>query len=174
VICNIRDICKFHNKEENSMPVGGPGPYQLRVLSARLREAGKEGQGLRRELYKAINQAAKPLAAEIRNPENLRSHMPDRYADVLAGDLNVSAAKRAGRNPGVSIRARSGKGRKRKVALLDQGVIRHPVYGNRKNWKTQTSGMRAGFFEDPARKAAPAIRDQVVRAMATVAGKITS
>jgi len=155
------------------MPVGGPGPYQLRVLSRRLREAGKEGQGLRRELYAAINRAAKPLAAEIKDPANLRSHMPNRYADTLARDLNVSAAKRAGRDPGVTIRARTGRGRKRKVGLLDQGVIVHPVFGDREDWKSQTKGMHSGFFDDPARRAAPEIRKQVGQAMAAVAKKIT-
>lgn len=155
------------------MPVGGPGPYQLRVLSRRLREAGTEGQGLRRELYRAINDAARPLTAEIKSPENLRSHMPNRYADTLAGDLTVSAAKRGGRDPGITIRARSGRGRRRKVALLDQGVIVHPVYGDREHWIRQTSGMHPGFFDDPARRAAPEIRKQVGQAMATVAKKIT-
>lgn len=156
------------------MPVGGPGPYQLRLLSKRLREAGTEGQGLRRELYKAINEAARPLAAQIKSAENLRSHMPNKYADVLAADLNVSAGKRGGRDPGVTIRARTGKGHKRKVGLLDQGVIVHPVYGNREHWVKQTRGMHPGFFDDPAKKAAPQIRKQVGQAMSVVAKRITS
>jgi hypothetical protein len=156
------------------MPVSGPGPYQLRKLSARLREAGKEGQGLRRELYKAINQAAKPLAAEIRNSGHLGSYMPDRYAAVLAGDLAVTATKSTSKNPGVAIRAK-GRRHKRKVIQLDNGILKHPLYGNREHWFEQVRGkMRRGFFTDPAERAAPGIRDQVVAALHETGKKITS
>lgn len=155
------------------MPIGGPGPYQLRVLNARLREAGSEGKGLRRELYKAINEAARPLAAEVGDTGNLRSHMPDRYADVLVGDLSVTAVKRGGRNPGVSVRAK-GRRSKRKVVSLDAGVISHPLFGRRDRWFTQSGGMRAGFFTGPAEKAAPEIRRKVLDAMREVGKRITT
>ena len=160
------------------MPVSGPGPYQLRKLSARLREAGDEGKGLRRELMKQINEAAKPLAKEISDPAHLKPYMPDRYAEVLAADLRVSATKRFSKNPGVSIRARA-RNRKRKVALLDEGLLNHPVYarGVRSTWtwkNGQTGGMRAGFFTDPCARAAPAIRDEVLRAMHDTGKRITS
>lgn len=154
------------------MPVGGPGPYQLRLLSARLRAAGTEGQGLRRELYKAINDAAKPLADEIRSVEHLIPYVPDKYAPVLAGDLTVKAVKRGTTNPGVSIQAR-GRVHKRKVIQFNDGVISHPLFGNRKRWFRQTAGMRPGFFTDPAEKAAPGIRRQVLAAMHDTGQKIT-
>lgn len=160
------------------MPVSGPGPYQLRKLSARLREAGSEGQGLRRELMKQINDAAKPLAAQISDVSHLKPYMPDRYAEILATDLRVSATKSFAKNPGVSIRARA-RNRKRKVALLDAGVINHPVYarGERSTWtwsNAQTGGMKPGFFTDPCEKATPQIRSRVLQAMTETAGKITS
>jgi hypothetical protein len=160
------------------MPVSGPGPYQLRKLSARLREAGDEGKGLRRELMKQINEAAKPLAKEISDPAHLKPYMPDRYADILAADLRVSATKSFAKNPGVSIRARA-RARKRKVALLDAGLLNHPVYarGERSAWtwaNGQTGGMRAGFFTDPCERATPQIRSRVLQAMTETAGKITS
>jgi hypothetical protein len=159
------------------MPVGGPGPVQLRALSLRLRDAGKEGQGLRRELYKAISKAAEPLAREISSGEHLRPYLPDRYAAVLATDLAVTAVKRGGERASVSIRAK-GRTRKRKVQELNAGLLTHPVYarGPRDTWtwKTQTGGMRPGFFSVPVREAAPGIRDEVQKAMETVAAKITS
>jgi hypothetical protein len=155
------------------MPVSGPGPYQLRKLSARLREAGTEGQGLRRELYKAINQAAKPLAAEIKNAEHLHSYMPGRYAEVLAADLAVTATKSTSKNPGVAIRAK-GRRHKRKVIQLDSGVLKHPLYGNRDHWFEQAHGVRAGFFAEPAKRAAPAIRDAVMDALRETGKRITS
>jgi hypothetical protein len=154
------------------MPVSGPGPYQLRVLSARLREAGDEGKGLRRELLKAVTRAARPLAAEVKDAGHLRPYMPDRYADVLAADLSVTTSKSTGRNPGIAIRAK-GRRHRRKVIQLDAGILSHPVFGNREVWRTQTSHVRAGFFTDPAERAAPEIRRQVLDAMREVGGKLT-
>jgi hypothetical protein len=160
------------------MPVSGPGPYQLRALSRRLRDAGTEGQGLRRELYKAINEAVKPLAAQVKSTQNLYPHMPDHYADVLAADLSVTVVKRGGRNPSVSIRAK-GKAHKRKVAQLDAGVIVHPVFADSGKpratwqWSRQTRGMKAGFFTDVMERGAPAVQRQVLAAMHDVGKRIT-
>src|SRR5258708_27409965 len=95
------------------------GRYELRRLSARLRVLFRSGQGLRRELYKAISKAAKPLANEIRDPAHLHGYMPKRYADVLAGDLAVTTQKRFGRDPSIAIKAR-GRTHKRKVIQLDE------------------------------------------------------
>src|SRR5260370_21656713 len=109
--------------------VGGTGPEQLRLLSVRLRAAGTEGQGLRRELYKAVNHAVKPLAAEIRDPAHLQAYMPARYAGVLAGDLRVTATKSTGRNPGVAVKAK-GRRPRRKGVKVDAGVLQHPLFGD--------------------------------------------
>lgn len=156
------------------MPVKGPGVYQLRVLSRRLREAGAEGQGLRRELYKAVSAAAKPLAAEIKDPENLRPYMPDRYADVLASDISVTTSKSTSRNPGVAIKAK-GRAKKRKVKRLnDLGILTHPVFGDREKWVDQTARVKPGFFTDPCKKAAPDIRAKVLDAMHDVGKRITT
>src|SRR5947207_154889 len=86
---------------EAKMPVGGPGPMQLRDLSLRLREMGKEGKGLQRELYRAINDSVKPFEVEISAAEYLKPYMPDRYAAILAGDLSVTAVKRGGQQASV-------------------------------------------------------------------------
>lgn len=146
------------------------GQYQLRLLAARLREAGNEGQGLRRELYKAINEAAKPLAEEVRSVGHLDAYLPNRYAAVLSADMIVGTQKRFGKNPSVAIRAR-GRGHRRKLRQLDAGVLHHPLYGNRKHWYVQR--VRSGFFSDAAENAAPDIRDRVLDAMAKTARKIT-
>lgn len=150
---------------------------ELRDLAARLRAAGTEGKGLRRALLKAITDAAKPVADEIGSLSNLDEHLPDRYAAVLAGDLKVTVSSSLSGDPKVSITARA-KDRKRKVAILEQGVITHPVYaqGPRRkwNWKNgrQTGGMKPGFFTDPAKAAAPDVRDKVIQALSDTARQI--
>jgi hypothetical protein len=152
------------------MPVTGYA--ELLALSARLRAAGTEGQGLRRELYKAVNEAAKPLTEEIRSFSHLAPYMPDRYAAVLASDISVTAVKTTARDPGIRIRAR-GRAHRRKVIRLNEGFLTHPLFGDREHWFTQTDGMRPGFFTEPAEKAALAIRGKVLGAMAETARKIT-
>src|SRR5882672_4186944 len=122
----------------------------LRYLAARLRAAGTEGKGLRNALTTAIADAVKSLASEIGSAGNLDAHLPDRYAAVLGADLKVSVSKSLGADPRVSVTARA-KARKRKVGLLEQGLINHPVYaqGIRKKWRWkngQAGGMRPGFF----------------------------
>lgn len=156
------------------MPVAGNGPYKLRVLSAQLRAAGTEGQGLRRELYKAVNAAARPLAKEIGSPANLRPYMPDPYADLLATDITVGATKSTGKNPGVAIRAKGRRHARKLKRLNDDGILSHPVFGDRKRWVDQTSHVKPGFFTDPCEKAAPDIRDQVSGAMAEISKRLTS
>ena len=160
------------------MPIDGPGREQLRTLAARLKDAGTEGQGFKRELLKQMNEAAQPLAREIASLAHLEPYMPDRYAGVLAADLAVSTQRIFSGNPRVSVTAKARK-RKRKIRLIEDGVIVHPVFaqGPRRkwNWKNgrQTAGMKPGFFSDPCEKAAPDIRDHVLEAMAETARKIT-
>jgi hypothetical protein len=155
------------------MPGGGD---DLRNLAARLRAAGSEGKGLRRSLLAALGDAAKPIADDIASASNLAEHLPDRYAAILADDLTVTVTRRLTGDPQVTVTAR-GKEKKRKVAILEQGRISHPVYprGPRRKWNwsnNQTGGMRPGFFSDPAKAAAPDVRDKVMQALEDTARQI--
>ena len=160
------------------MSVDGPGREQLRTLAARLKEAGDEGKGLRNALMRQLGEAAKPLARDIADPERLKPYMPDRYALVLAADLDVSTQRIfAGNSPRVSIVAR-GRVHKRKVRLTEAGSINHPVFaqGPRRKWdwvNGQTTGMKPGWFSDPCEAAEPDIRDHLLKALADTARKIT-
>ena len=155
------------------MPVGGPGPYQLRKLSARLREAGDEGKGLRRELLKAVTAAARPLAKDIRDPARLHPYLPGPYADVLAADLSVTTSKRTGRDPGISLKVK-GRVKKRHVRRIDDGTLMHPLWGDREHWYAQRQHVQPGAISDPFNKAAPAIRAEVLKAMHDVGKRVTS
>lgn len=153
------------------------GSAQLRDLAARLKAAGSEGRGLRRELQAALEEAAKPLAAKIASAEHLRPYLPDRYAEVLAADLGARVVSVLGGDPRVQVRVKA-RERARKVILLNDGFINHPKWPrgprDRWNWQTrQTGGMRPGFFDDPCRDERPEIRDKVMQALAETARKIT-
>jgi len=153
------------------------GAAELRGLSLRLKAAGTEGQGLRRKLYKQMNEAVKPLARKIADVEHLKPYMPDRYAAVLAADLTARITKNFSANPRIEVLAKA-KQHKRKVVLLDNGIINHPVYaqGERRTWRwsnAQTGGMKAGFFSDVVKEESPQIRDKILQAMTETAREIT-
>ena len=160
------------------MSIDGPGREQLRALAERLKEAGSEGQGFRRELMKQIDEAARPLARQIASLDHLKPYMPDRSAAVLAADITVTSQKIfAGSSPRVSVRCRTRGEHRRKVRLLDSGRINHPVFarGPRQDWdwwNGQTGGMVPGFFSDPCREATPQIREKVLEALTETARKI--
>ena len=147
-------------------------------LAKNLREIGEEG--LRRELFDSIDEAAGPVAAEIGNETHLRDVMPNRYADVLARDLKISTHKTtSGSDPGVTILVRAptvGRGG-RKVRQRNAGVITHPVFaqGPRTSWrwKVQTAGMRPGFVDSPVEHAAPLVRDKILEAVKRITDKAT-
>jgi len=154
------------------------GAVQLERVAERLFQAGTQGQGLRRELVKAVNAAAEPLAKEISSLDHLIPYLPDRYAGILHRDLSVAAKKSFTADPQVSLVAKA-RERKQKVVLLDRGIINHPVWarGARRTWRwsnSQTGGMKAGFFSDVADRHGPQIRARVMRALTETERQITS
>jgi len=146
---------------------------EFRALALRLKTAGEKG--LRRELTRAIRDAVKPLKEEVTDPVHLGPYMPDHYVPALLRDLRVTTFSRAGLDAGASIRAeaRTPRGNYRQIVQLEEGRIRHPVFGDRENWVTQFRGMRPGFFSDAVRDHGPGIRDAVIAAGHDVARKIT-
>jgi hypothetical protein len=147
------------------------GAAQFADLARRLKDAGEVT--LRRELYKAIDDSARPVAEVIRSFMHLVPYMPDVYAAVLAPDVRVTISKRASRDPGVSILCVP-LGKQRKITRLDRGLLTHPLFGDRKHWHTQAAplgGMRAGFFSDPCEESAPEVRDAILAAMRDVGVK---
>src|SRR5262249_9034851 len=154
---------------------------QFAELAKNLTLVGEEG--LRRELYDAIDAAARPLADEIGNVTHLRAVMPDRYADVLARDLRVTVSKRtAGPETGGTVLARAptfGRGG-RKVRQRDLGVLVHPIFaqGPREEWRWVTpeqglKGITPGFFTGPAERSAPRVRAAILAAMERIGRKAT-
>ncbi len=140
---------------------------EFRELARALREVGETG--LRRELFKAISDAAKPVAKRIGDVEHLKPYMPDRYAEILAEDLTVSILKRTGTAPGVRLRAK-GRRKSRHVSRLERGIITHPVFADpakeRKEWHWVYQILeRPHFFSDPARESGPQVRAEIGRAL---------
>lgn len=130
------------------------GAMQMRVLGTELRAMGVEGKGFRRQLLAGIRAAAAPAPAAAK--AHARQVLPK------SGGLNTLIA-----NDRVSVRSRlTGKGVGVRVVnpkggtRLDEGQVRHPVHGNRKNWVLQQ--VRPGWFSTPMEQTGPAVTAAVV------------
>jgi len=179
------------------MPEGGA---DLTGLGKRLREAGSEGGRLKRALLDDVDKAVEPLVKELPTTAFLAPYFPDRYAAVLAGDLDVTVRRSLAGEPKVTVRAQA-REHARKIATFDEfGYINHPVFaqGPRRRprsaarlqelarqhgipasaikgwtWKNgQTAGMRAGWFEDAIAKHRQEIVDGASAALAEIEAMI--
>jgi hypothetical protein len=152
------------------------GAADFSALAKRLKDAGETG--LRRELYKAVSKAAKPLGDQVRSEEYLKPYMPDRYAGVLSRDMSVRTFK-GSRSGGARVAIFvKGRDHDRQVTVLERGFIRHPIFADagvdRRDWRwwTQAKAMTPGFFSDAVKNAGPQIRRDVLAAMHDVAQQI--
>lgn len=136
---------------------------QLGDIRTRLQEAGETG--LVRSLSNAIGRAVEPLEREIR--DGLAPKLPDRYAAVIDADLEVQ--RRTFSDPDgarVSVYARTRGEAKRKLRRLDDGVLWHPAWGDRKSWHEQQ--VTPGWFSRPCEDSAPRVRKGIIQALNNV------
>jgi hypothetical protein len=148
------------------------GAEQFYALARRLKEADEKD--LRRELYRGLNRAMKPLTAAVRQSA----------VDVLPrkGGLGAEIARskmrtqrRTGtRSAGIKLivtgTGAGSMGRERDIAALDRGRARHPLFGNRGHWYLQA--VHPGWFSRPTDNSRPAVQEQLLIAMQDVADKI--
>lgn len=126
---------------------------------------------LRRELYAGINRAAKPVKGAM--IEAIPAALPKRggLAASVQGSTSAAVTAKSGKYAGVSIRFRS---RGHDVRLLTGRRLRHPVYGNRNAWVTQTAGLNPAAFTGEFDKQAPITQREIVAALEDVARKVTN
>ena len=140
------------------------GADDLAKLARRLKEVGDKG--LRRELYRGMQRATKPMKAAGRRAA--LADFPQR------GGLNVRIARSrmstktrtAGKSLGVAIVVSSPLDLK----AIERGRVRHPVFGNRKVWVTQDVKphvITGAFAADE-----PQARREILAAIGDVARKL--
>jgi hypothetical protein len=144
---------------------------RLGEVRDRLREAG-DGK-LSRQLADGIGKAVDPLKDELH--AGLRPRLPNRYADVLDAELDVF--RRTHTTPDgaqVTVYARTAGPSKRKLRRLDQGILWHPVFGDRKEWREQGApSVEPGWFSGPVEDAVPEVRKAIEQALNDVLGEVT-
>lgn len=140
------------------------GAGKLLRLSAAIKAAGDKD--LERALRRAMQRGGKPLKAAAR--QGALERLPKRggLAERVAGSKFGVRTSSAGKRAGVRVIGRSGYD----LQGMDEGLIRHPVRGNRKRWVSQE--IAPGWFSDAEEAKAPAVRDELVQAIDELAAKL--
>lgn len=139
------------------------GAEDLEKLGRALKQVGD--RELRKELLATIRAAMKPVKEAVQ--ESARENLPSGggFAELVATSRFQSRTRLAGKNVGVRFEAKS----KHEIKALDRGRLRHPLYGNKEHWYTQT--VTAGWFSTPIEEMSQEIRVEVSEALARVAEK---
>lgn len=164
------------------MQVDVLGGHQLAEMSRRLKQAGRKD--LDRELDKALRGGAKAVQDAVARDSPL--YMPDGYELVFRASLEFKTQlRKVNGNRVTIILTATGRTRPREIRRLESGVIRHPVFGRtrkvRRHWVYRANSIanpwvdqaiRPHFFTEPAKRSAPAVREELKQAMHRVAQKI--
>lgn len=140
---------------------------KLERLARALKETGNKD--LRNELARGLRRAVKPMQREFRR--GALGILPHRggLAEWVADDTKFRSKVSVGRNPSVRITATLPG---HDLDAMDRGRLRHPTFGHRDgpHWVTQT--IRPHWFTDSGVLAAQDARDELIRAIDTVAAKL--
>lgn len=143
------------------MDISVQGADDLAKLGKRLKQLGDKG--LRKELYRGLNRAAKPVKKAGRDAA--RRQLPQRggLALKISKTRMTSRTRAVGRNAGVRIVAAGGLD----MNALDRGRLKHPVWGHRDRWVLQD--IRAHVLTNGFASAAPEARRQMLVVLDDVA-----
>lgn len=141
------------------------GAEKLGRLGRAIKDAGDKD--MRRELLRAAQRCGKPMKTAAR--EGALKRLPKRggLAERVATSKFGVRTRTVGKGAGVRIVGQSGYD----LQGIDEGEIRHPVYGT---WRKGVKGqpVKPGWFSDAEEAAAPKFRDEFERAMDAVAAKL--
>ena len=153
------------------------GSRDLARFAHALHQAGKTD--LSAELNRGLRAAGKDVITEVRRHTD--DYMPAGYEKTFTGSLKLETQVQLIKNNRVSVVGFGlGRSRRRDAVRLDEGELRHPVYGRRRRLKSgrnkanpwAVQRIRPGWFSEPAMRALPQVRRQIDDAVGRVAAKI--
>ncbi len=155
------------------------GGDKLRAVADALHAQGVRRGGLGRELDRGLREAAKDVETEVRRHTD--DYMPRGYERVFRASLEFRTRIRTAYEHRVTVTATGrGRSRERDLERMNDGVLRHPVYGRSRRlrggkrvpnpWVEQR--IRSRWFDEPAQRAAPAAAKRMSEALERVADKI--
>lgn len=128
-----------------------------------------DAKALRKELYAGLNRVTKPVREDMK--ASIGPSLPSRggLAALVMAKVSLTTSAAAGRNAGVRIRARH---KSYDLKRLNEGRLRHPVWGNRQVWVEQTAGVDPGFLDEAFDKNKPEVTRGIQRVMSEIARKV--
>ena len=149
-------------KSQKSLNAGGV--QTIEQVGRKLKATGNKE--LKKELQRGITAATKPLRQKLKAAA--KADLPQRggLAALVGGASFTASIRTSGREVGVRI---IGRRKGYSLAQIDEGVIRHPVFG-RDVWVEQR--IKGGWFTKTAEADAPQIRRAVVDVLDDVAKKL--
>lgn len=143
------------------------GVDELRDAARAIRHAARVD--LQKEMLAAVRGATKPIGDEVR--KGLPIYLPDRYATVLARSLRFTTATKTSGWPEITVTARAkGKSEPRRIDALNRGVLRAPLFGNRRRWYAHA--VKPGFFDEPAGRVLDDVRQAAAEGVTRVRNKL--
>lgn len=149
------------------MPVGlgVSGGAELRYVAGQLRKA--VARDLTLQLRKGQRRAFAPLEREIK--AEAAATLPSAYAAVMSKAVKVSVSTKLRGGAVISARVYAkGKKEERDVRSINNGVLRHPLFGNRSKGNWHNTRVRKGFVDRPA----DSLADRVLSESAEAVGKV--
>jgi len=156
------------------------GQREFFAAARRLREAGHKVQADR--LEDAVRRAAGHIEDAVR--EHLDEFLPDDYARVVRATMVFRTEIRRSRGARATLRLRapSPRGTDRQIRSLEDGELKHPVFGrtrrlkNHAKWRATTyrnpwskQKIRPHFYTGPATGTKPKVDAEIAQAMHEVA-----
>jgi hypothetical protein len=139
------------------------GADQLSDLARALRREGDSGKGLKRELYRGLQRATKPLKAKAQQAAESSLPQSGGLNQVVAAKSKITTRILTGSSPRVSIQAKG-------VGIsTDKGFVRHRVFGT-DAWVTQR--VQGGWFTQTMKDSGPAVAKELNDAIDDVADRI--
>lgn len=131
-----------------------------------------DSKALRKELMSGLNHVTKSVREDMR--ASIGPSLPSRggLAALVMAKASLTTTAASGRNAGVRIRVRGRKGGGDIGRMNRTGIVRHPVFGNRGAWVSQTEGVDQGFLDEPFMKSKPEVTRGIQRVMAEIARKV--
>ena len=128
------------------------GAATLKQVAAQIRAEGRKD--LSRQMSTALTRAVEPVKVCI--TKEAGSAMPSGYTALLTGSLRHRISRRSGgQQAQVILRTYAdGKKERRDIGSLNNGVLRHPLFGRKKKW--YVTAVRPNFHERGTDKAADA------------------
>lgn len=153
------------------MDIDIEGAAGLALVAESVRRLGTDRK-IVNEMAKEIRRAVPPIRRAIR--ANAIETLPHRGGlNVWVSRGRVTAnVRRAANNAGITIfDGRNSAGKRSDFVGLNDGTIRHPLFGNREHWYPQQ--VRANFFTDAiTEEGVRAFREAVVVAVDRAAAEV--